>query len=60
MSLFAEVYYFQNKKYASEFQDQDYVPDFGLSYLQERFKAKDLEKLYLRYEQRAQIGKKTL
>lgn len=33
------------------------MPDYALECLQERFRGKDLEKLYQRYEQRAQLGK---
>jgi hypothetical protein len=33
------------------------LPDLGLSALQQRFKTKELEDLYLRYEQRSLIGK---
>jgi hypothetical protein len=32
------------------------LPDFDLSSLQEQIKNKELEELYKRYEQRAQIG----
>ena len=32
------------------------MPDFNLSSLQNRIQIKDLEHLYKRYEQRAQIG----
>ncbi|TRY75805.1 hypothetical protein TCAL_07001 [Tigriopus californicus] len=32
------------------------MPDFALECLQDRFRGKDLEKLYQRYEQRAQLG----
>lgn len=32
------------------------VPDYSLEHLQEKFQHKDLESLYRRYEQRAQLG----
>ena len=37
-------------------QLQSTLPDFTLVSLQKRFQSKDLEELYKRYEQRAQIG----
>jgi len=33
------------------------LPDLGLFALQQRFRAKELEELYIRYEQRSLIGK---
>ena len=33
------------------------LPDFGLFALQQRFRTRELEDLYIRYEQRSLIGK---
>lgn len=49
LSLFAELS-------AKSENNPNLVPDFSLGFLQKRFNDRDLEELYLRYEQRAQIG----